>query len=160
MENIKKFLTSPVVTVGLCGLILFLRKSDALLNPQFWAEDGNIYFKDAYIEGFRSLLSPYPDYLPLIPRLVSCICSFFPIEIVPALYNYAAFGITMLVLCHLNSKRLSELKGQRICCLMAVLVPHSGEVFINITNIQWITALYLASYIFIKPPDKKFKFVE
>jgi len=30
----------------LSALIIFLRKIDSILNPQFWAEDGTVFFAD------------------------------------------------------------------------------------------------------------------
>jgi hypothetical protein len=38
---------------------------------------------------------------------------------------------------------------------MLMLVPHSGEVFITITNLQWIASLYLMVLAIQNPPERK-----
>jgi hypothetical protein len=55
-------------------LLIFLRRPDALLNPQFLAEDGTSFYADAYnLGGLRALFLPIAGYLLVSDRLVGLI---------------------------------------------------------------------------------------
>lgn len=43
---------APTIAFVVAFLILFLRRPEALLNAQFWAEDGVIWFSQAFNQGF------------------------------------------------------------------------------------------------------------
>jgi|SRR5271165_6523884 len=48
--------------------LLFLRRPDALLHAQFWAEDGVVWFADSYNFGaLKALLRARDGYLQTIP---------------------------------------------------------------------------------------------
>ena len=66
-----------------CGLVLYARMPDAFSHPQFWAEDGTIFFLDAHSGGWRALLDPYSGYLHLIPRAVAWLAELLPYELIP-----------------------------------------------------------------------------
>jgi len=51
-------------------LILFSRRPDAILNAQFYAEDGARWFADAYHMGWRCLLIPDSGYLQTVSRII------------------------------------------------------------------------------------------
>ena len=53
--------TLPVL--GLTALILFLRRRNAFLNPQLWAEDGKVFFLEQWERGSQALITPYAGYL-------------------------------------------------------------------------------------------------
>jgi hypothetical protein len=57
----------------------------------------------------------------------------------PAFYNGVSFVIWLAVLARLFSSRL-DLPGKPWLALAIIAVPHTGEVFFNITNLQWLTA--------------------
>src|SRR4051812_32270067 len=59
-----------VVTFLLICVVFILRRPDAVLNPQFWAEDGRLLFQSQMIHGGWSLaLQPYRGYLIMETRL-------------------------------------------------------------------------------------------
>src|SRR3954469_13020568 len=60
-------------TVAACGGILFARRPDMVLNPQFWAEDGPVFFAQARIHGIAALVEPYAGYFHTVLRLVAWI---------------------------------------------------------------------------------------
>src|SRR3954469_9301999 len=55
-------------------LLIFSRRPDAVLNAQFFAEDGQRWFADAYQMGFRCLLIPDQagGYLHTVPGFPRC----------------------------------------------------------------------------------------
>ncbi len=129
-------------TLVLAGLILFLRRPDALFNPQFFAEDGPIFFLGAYIFGLKAVLMPYGGYLHVVPRLVAWMALGPDPRWAPAIYNFSAFALQLTVVAMLLSPRL-RLPAKPILALAFVLVPHTGEVFVNLANVQWSLALVL-----------------
>ena len=68
----------------LLAALLLLRRPGSLLHPQFWAEDGPLFFQDAFNHGFRStILQPASGYLHSFPRLVAGLSLLVPLEQAP-----------------------------------------------------------------------------
>src|SRR6266849_1786619 len=74
-------------------LLLAARKPEALFNPQFWAEDGSLFFHDALLHGFRPLFEPYNGYHNLVPRLLALVLAPVPVVHAPAAYAWAALFV-------------------------------------------------------------------
>ncbi len=141
-----------VFWVAAAAVVLVVRKTDAFTNPQFWAEDFSPFFVDAHISGPKALLSPYNGYLHLLPRLIAWLASPLHPSIQPAAYALAALGVTLLVVAQALSPRL-DLPGKPWLALAMVAVPHTGEIFLNVTNLQWITALGLLLTLLKRDPE-------
>lgn len=141
----------------LATVILLIRKADSLTNPQFWAEDGVIFFFQQYEHGPTTILQPYEGYFLLIPRLIALFTDLlFPYSMVPTVYNFSSLLITLLVVASVFSPRLS-IKNKLLFAITPVLIPHfNNEVFLNISNLQWITALLLVITLIKKEPDLKY----
>lgn len=136
--------------------ILFIRKTDSFTNPQFWAEDGTIFFYQQLISGASSALEPYAGYLHLAPRLIAIIADLFPYSITPVIYNYSSLGLTLFVVLYIFSPRL-KCDKKLVMALAIVLVPHpTNEVFVNVTNIQWTLCLLLIVTLLKDNPDRAF----
>ena len=134
----------------LAGVVLLIRKTDAFLNPQFWAEDFWPFFVDANAIG-EIIWYQYNGYHHLFPRIIAWGSAFFDPRFQPALYVLFSLGITLGVVLQVLSSR-HDLKGKMWCALAIVAVPHTGEVYLNPTNLQWITALALLITLFKKDP--------
>jgi hypothetical protein len=124
------------------ALILILRKSDSIQNPQLFAEDGTVFFVEARQLGIQAVLIPHGGYLHLVPRLVAQIGKMFDPLWIPAFYNTVALVLDLTVLAMLFSSRV-KLPAKPALALAFALIPHSGEVFLSLTNIQWCLALVL-----------------
>ncbi len=143
------------VSVTAITAVLFARKPDAFLNPQFWAEDGTVFFAQAYSDGLSSLTFTYSGYYHLLPRLVALVAQLCPYPLAPAIYNFAALGGMWAVVAKLHSPRL-RLPYPLAYSLVLVLVPHfTGEVFMNLTNVQWPLALLLFLTALQDPPKRR-----
>jgi hypothetical protein len=138
-------------------LILIVRKPDSLSNPQLWAEDGTVFFAQQYEYGAASIFTAYANYLHIVPRLIATLAdSFFSYANIPAVYNYTSLFITMIVIVHCFSPRL-QLPFKPLLALSIVLVPQSfNEVFLNITNLQWILCILLVLTLLKDAPNKKY----
>lgn len=143
---------SPWIGVALVLLILFIRKPDAFLNPQFWAEDGSIFFTQQVLLGIRAHDQPYAGYFNEVPRLVASLAALLPHLYAPALYNGAALLVLAGLVWKLYSPRLG-LPCPLAFALAVVLVPHlGGEVFVSLANVQWILALLLLAVVLQRSP--------
>jgi len=134
------------VTVFAVFLLVFhLRSPDALLLPQFWAEDGAIFFSAAYAGHSADVLAPYAGYVHMVPRLVAgAAFATLPLIAQPLAYNVAnlllsAFCFTALFL----QLRRHGLPGT--AAFMLAALPVSGEILGTLTNAQWFLQVYLAS---------------
>jgi hypothetical protein len=52
-------------------LILLLRRPEMVTHPEFWGEDGRIFFVQADTEGARALVTPYRGYHHFLLRVVA-----------------------------------------------------------------------------------------
>jgi hypothetical protein len=137
--------------------ILFIRKGDSLVNPQFWAEDGSIFFAQQYNEGAMAMLEPYAGYMHFVQRVIAFLSEgLLSYAFIPAAYSYSCLLLTLVVVAEVFSPRLS-LRYKPLVALAVVLVPHyTNEVFLNIANVQWILALLLIMNLLKESPNEKF----
>jgi len=114
-------------------VIIVLRRPDAILNPQFWAEDGTVFFADAYNEGIIiPFLSQHGGYLDTFPRLVAAFSQFFPLSWAPLLFNLFGLTVKALPAVFILSSRLHELipdfKARLLLAFLYLSLPNSWEV--------------------------------
>jgi len=112
------------------------------LNPQFWAEDGKVWYGDAYNNGIAySLLTPEAGYYQTASRVVAILALVAPLAYGPLIFNLAAIGVKVLIVNFLVSTRLAVLiPSVSWRCLIAFVylaLPHSFETHANLTNVQW-----------------------
>lgn len=148
-------LTRQLAFAFLVALLLFLRRPDSLLYPQFWAEDGAEFFY-FQLQG-ASLFKPYSGYLHLVPRAVAMLAGLFPARQAPLVYNLAA--LILAAVCsswfalpqfrHLAQSDL--LRG--LACLLIALMPAAGTVLGNLTNVQWYLLIWLGLVCFQPLPS-------
>jgi hypothetical protein len=119
--------------------ILFLRRPDAFLRPQFWAEDFG-FLLSAEQHGLASLGTPQAGYLYILPRIIALAATLLDPMLQPIWYLVAALAGTLAVCGSFFSSRL-ELPNKSLLALAVVALPQTGEVFFNPTNLQWIVAL-------------------
>jgi hypothetical protein len=124
-------------------LILFSRRPDAILNAQFWAEDGKYWYADAYQFSWHCLFMPWAGYLHTVPRLVGLFALLFPFALAPLVMNLCALVFQILPVHLFLSSRFSQIPfGVRLLgSLLYLAVPNSYEIHANATNIQWHLAL-------------------
>ncbi len=137
-------LLSPAVfwacAIAATGLLLVLRRPDAVFHAQFWAEDGVVWYADAYNYGaLKALLFVRDGYLQVFPRLVAAAAQCVPLGLAPLLFNLIALGVEALPPLFLISNRMRNIGPLWLRCGLALLylfVPNSAEVHANITNSQ------------------------
>src|SRR5271165_1590961 len=135
------------------------RRPDALLHPQFWAEDGAVWFMDAYNSGAIHALSvPIGGDFQTFPRLAAAIALVFPLSLAPLVMNILAIFVQALPPTFLLTERFAYLGSQRIRLLMSFLllaVPTSFEVHANVSNSMTFLALLAFLVLVAEPPQTK-----
>jgi hypothetical protein len=135
-------LKPALATTAAALLILFMRRPECFRQPQFFAEDGPVFFMGAHRDPLGSILAPYAGYLHVAGRLVASACSGLDPLWVPTAY-FAACMAAVAALCLCLFSRRVGLPRPVLLALVIVLIPHTGEVFDNLTNLQWMVALGL-----------------
>ena len=131
---------------ALLAALLLLRKPASLLHPQFWAEDGTLFFQEAFNHGFlATILQPAFGYLHTFPRLVAGASLLLPMEQAPLVFNLAAFVVQLLPALYLLSSRMGHLippfAVRAAAALLFIAAPASYETHVNLTNAHWHLAL-------------------
>jgi hypothetical protein len=131
------------------------RRPDAILYPQFFAEDGSVWFREAYLFGwFTSLLHPRNGYFQTVPRLISAAALLIPFRFAPLLMNLAGITFQVLPVNFLLSARCANWGSLVTRALMAFLylaLPNSRELNAAVNEAQWHLAV-LASLIVLARP--------
>jgi hypothetical protein len=128
-------------------VLLVLKSPDALTLPQFWAEDGAIFFEQQLYRSWPPLLTPYAGYLHTAPRLVAWVSSGLDPVFVPLAYNVAAITIDALCIAFV-SMRLRPWFSCWPVFLSFFILPTAGDIFGNLTNVQWFMQFALAAACF------------
>lgn len=139
--------------------VLCWRRPDMFLNAQFRAEDGSIFFVDAFYVGLPSLWKTYGGYFHLYPRMVALVCEWLPLpyRYFPLVYNTG--WLSGLFLCVIYLWKIPHISpGMKgIFSVLLVLVPAGNEAMANLTNAQWILALWILIYALGGPSEKKWQ---
>ncbi|MDX9856133.1 MAG: hypothetical protein RBS86_04960 [Candidatus Moranbacteria bacterium] len=161
-KNIFKFIkeNKALIAFFVAVLIIILRRPDAVMNAQFWAEDGTVWFSKAYNEGgLKSLLQPQNGYYQTISKLVAWISLAFPLKFAPFIFNSIAIIIKALPVALVWSSRFSKIipsdAGKLAISAAYLLLPTIAEVHSNITNAHWHLAVY-AFMIIVSISPKSF----
>jgi hypothetical protein len=138
--------------LGLAALaVLISRRPDQWFTPQFWGEDGVIFFADAAKHGGASWWQPYAGYLHLVPRTVALLSVSVPWEFQPNVFMLVAALLTAAIVVRVACSGLPS-PARWLAATAVLAVPHSGEVFLNVTNLHWILAVLLALNLLEPPP--------
>ena len=143
--------------VFLAALVaVFSRLPGAFLHPQFFAEDGWVWYQQAYnLHWLRSLGIAQAGYLQTFPRLVTGVALLFPMQWAPLITSLAGAVIQVLPVTALLSRRCAPWGPLRVRILMAALylaIPDAPEVHIVLTNAMWHLAVLQALLAFSLPP--------
>lgn|GEM_PF-2684330 len=116
------------------------------MHGYLWAEDGRIFLGQAYQLQGSSILTVYNGYLHLLPRLIALLSiHLFPLYQIPLVFMVACVIITCLVSVYLYdvASRHMPICAAWLIALAPLLIPSRGEVWLNITDLQWIVGLAL-----------------
>ena len=146
---------APLIAFVIALLVMIARRPDIVSNAMLWAEDGAVWFADAYNTGILPpLFDPHAGYLRLFPRLFFGLATLLPLDIVPIMSVLAALFVRAALPAFLFSSRFSWIDWRAKVAVAAyyLLMPNLAEVHANITNTHWYLGLYLLAVIFADPP--------
>ena len=129
------------------------RRPDALTYPQFWAEDGVIFFADAYHHGFSSLWRDHGGYYHLVPRVVALLgLSLIPLVYQPLFYNLVClFGI-LAIIAYLWFRLPFSPEKKFFMALSLTWAPVANEVMRSLAGFHFILSLCLIIMLLGRPP--------
>jgi hypothetical protein len=132
------------------------RRPDVLFTPQFYAEDGVVWYASAYNVGWlHALALPEGGYLNTLPRLAASLALLVPFHAAPLVMNLLGIVLQVLPVPVLLSTRCAAWGSFPVRLLEAaiyVALPNSTEIFVTITNAQFHLALAAGLLAFAAPP--------
>lgn len=132
------------------SFLTVLRKTDILFNPQFFAEDGPIFFYQNLKMGFwQALLTLYNGFPYLLHRLVAAVATPFGIANAPRVYSSLTVAIGALASACFSLPHFRHIVRSDflrcLFCVALVLSQPSLELVGVLTNIHW----YLGIWAFV-----------
>jgi hypothetical protein len=147
-----------VSILALFFLVIISRRTDAITNPQFWAED-SIWFSQVYnaTNPLAPLLVSTAGYFQSIGKIGAILCLPFDLKTAPLLFNLMAIGLQILPAGLFLARRFEPIVPnmfhRALLGFAYLALPATGEINANLTNSQWHLAL-LMFLIIIAPPGK------
>ncbi|WP_024900323.1 hypothetical protein [Brucella rhizosphaerae] len=151
----------PILAAIVSFLIFALRRPDIIYNASFWAEDGLVWYKQAYEFGIASLALPQNGYYQTISKLTALASLVVPMEYAPLFFNVAGLTIRSLFVAYILTNRMSAIPlSYRIAvCVYIVLMPGLIEVHANITNTQWYLSMWILCVLLSNRPNSQLWFL-
>ena len=138
------------------ALIMASHRPSNFLQPQFWAEDGHVWYEQAYQEGLlRPMLHTQAGYIQTFPRIVADVTLLVPLHIAPLLMNIVSALIGGLPAVFLLSSRAAGWASFRVRVAMALMylcLPNSAEWHGTVTNCMWVFALLVPMVLLAQQP--------
>jgi hypothetical protein len=125
--------------------VIVSRRPEAVLHAAFFAEDGKVWFQQAFNDHWwNALLITDGGYFQTLSRIVAAFSLLVPLRQVPLLMNLTSIAIEILPVAILLSARLSSFAPLRARVMMAaayLMLPNTQELNANLTTSQWHFAL-------------------
>jgi len=144
-----------------CLLVLAHQGNDALTFPQFWAEDGSVFFQQQLGHSIPILFGPHAGYLHWVPRLVTWAASAAPYADQPAIMNGVAWLIAGWALAF-TARRMTPYVPLWVTLAIIAFSVTRGEQNGTITNVQWFLQFALITMVFApaaRPMNRRLMFM-
>jgi hypothetical protein len=139
---------------------LVFRSPETFTKPQFWAEDGAIFFREYFLNGRKSFFAPYAGYLHLIPRL--CAGLLFHISSfknMPLAFNLVSLLSVLSIIVFIWVRTSFDPYIKFFMSLALGLAPIGSEIVLNLTNMQWYLCFFIP-LIFLAGFNKKYAYLD
>lgn len=122
--------------------VLLTRRMELIFIPQFFAEDGSVFFPQSMDMGWRAVFTPCAGYILLLPRLVAGATTWVPWLYLPLVYNLAGMIVTAFVVVRVASSRLPRVAA--VAGAVALLVvPFNGVIYSCLNSLHFILGALL-----------------
>lgn len=132
------------IFVFACAVVASHRP-DAIFHAQFWAEDGRVWYADAYNLGWwHALFHAAAGYYQTLLRLGASLALLMPLSRAPLVLNLIAIAVQALPANLVLSSRSSAWGSLRYRALLAgiyLALPNCKDMYAIITSSQWELAL-------------------
>jgi len=133
-----------VVFLLACAVIIS-RRPDAVFHVQFYAEDGHVWYADAYNLGWwPALFRTWTGYFLTLPRIAASLALLVPLYRVPLFLNLVAIFVQALpvnLLLTVRSSVWGSLRFRSLLAGMYVILPNCSEISYGITDANFLLAL-------------------
>lgn len=134
------------VVVFLLALLIFAsRQPDAIFHAQFVAEDGKVWYPDAYNLGWwHALFLPFSGIFQTVPRIGASFAQLVPLTVAPLVLTIFQFMLLTLPVNFLLSRRSAawgSLGFRAFLCLAYLAMPDCTEIAYGSNCAQWPMAL-------------------
>jgi hypothetical protein len=144
-----------IAVFGLVLMALFSRRPSLITHAQFYAEDGTIWFAQAYNGGWlHSLVLQQAGYLNTMPRLGAGLALLFPFQWAPLVMAIIGIFIQAVPVPILLSPRCRNWASlsTRLGLAAVYLALPNPEIHVVLTNSQWHLAVAAALVAFADSP--------
>ena len=135
-------------------IVCFFRSPYILTEGRMMAEDGQLYFKNAFENNFLDHLLYFPPkagYYNLIANILTEISTYFSIYKAPLIISYGSliFTILPIILILFNDSYLFNKNFERVilCLLLFITTPNTPEIWLNSINLQ--IYLFISSFLIL-----------
>ena len=160
MQNTRTNKVLQGLAVFFVFTVLLGKNPFAYLRPEFWAEDGLVFFKDAFELGTRSLFMPLGGYQNFIPRLLALFATILPTQSVPHFFAFTAVILSTLMLSFITSEGFSWfIPNAPLRFGLAVLFafcPGSWEITSCLCNLHTVFAVFSLLLLLHRPFEFSF----
>ena len=151
-----------LVFVAAC-VIIFSRRPDALFHAQFWAEDGVVWFSQAFNDGWwRPLFVTEVGYFQTLPRLAAALALLVPLARAPLVCNLIAIvveAIPAALLLSARSREWGTLSTRAAIAGLYLALPTCPELCAIITDAQWVLAFTAFLVLVAAPPSSRTQWI-
>lgn len=137
-------------------LFLFLRAPDILIQGRFWAEEGNIFYANAYnMSPLHALFVVYGGYINLGASGATLLTRYLyvPLEYAPYVTTFIGLFFQILpiyLLLTAKDEWLAPFRVRLLATLLLLLIPESSEISVQTLHIQFHLTLACAFIAFLK----------
>ncbi len=139
--------------------LLWARAPERLLAPQFYAEDGWVFFADAFnLPTWQALTAPYNGYDHLFPRLLAELSQWLPLRVAPLAFSLSALIITAICLTWFllpPYRVLIRHDALRLAVVLLLLTSPNLEGVMSIAYLQWFLAIWALLVTFVWPTQHR-----
>lgn len=115
-------------------------------EPRLWAEEGTVYLKAAFDEGYIAMFMSQLGYYAFIPSVATYMATYFPLLYIPAFTQGVSFLfwiILFILILGINKKEYSvKIKIPFLFSILFVLMAFP-DIFLNTINLQFITPIIM-----------------
>ncbi|MBV8739533.1 MAG: hypothetical protein JO007_20220 [Alphaproteobacteria bacterium] len=132
-------------------IVAFLKSPTIFIDPRFWAEEGvTFYARFLHLPFTSSIAFIKSGSILVLTNAIVYIATKVPTALAPAVTTYAALLLHLVVVCQIvlfvRAHSLAKMVGLLLVAAWALL-PQTFEVWLNATNIQWITGVSMLVFL-------------